>query len=120
MTAGDLHDRLAWIATLNCDALLNYGRADFTLWLRYALQAVQQVGGPMRQEQACCALLTFELGKEPVALMLTIKAPEKLEAPSMRCSRRSLRRGPAIERRLTPGRYPFGREGLLTRVGGPQ
>jgi hypothetical protein len=77
LTAGGLRDRLAWIATLNRDALRGYDRADLTLWLRYAPQAVQQVGKLMRKEQACCAFLTFEMHEETDAVTLTIKAPEE-------------------------------------------
>jgi len=31
----------------------------------------------MRQEQACCAFLMFEMHEEPDAAILTIKAPEE-------------------------------------------
>jgi hypothetical protein len=72
--------RLAWIATLNRGALRGYDRADLSLRLRYAPQAVQQVGELMRQEQACCAFLTFEMYEEPDAVTLTIKAPEEARA----------------------------------------
>ena len=34
----------------------------------------------MRQEQACCAFLTFEMREAPDAVMLTIKAPEAAQA----------------------------------------
>jgi hypothetical protein len=61
LTAGDLRNRLAWIAMLNRDALGGYDRADLTLRLRYAPQAAQQVWELMLQEQACCAFLTFEM-----------------------------------------------------------
>ncbi len=77
LTAGDHRDRLAWIATLNRDALRGYDRADLTLRLRYARQAVQQVAELMRQEQACCAFLTFEMHEQTDAVTLTIKAPEE-------------------------------------------
>ena len=80
LTAGDLRDRLAWIAALNRDALPGYDRADLTLRLRYALHAVQHVGELMRQEQACCAFLTFEMREESDAVTLTIKAPEEARA----------------------------------------
>jgi hypothetical protein len=80
LTAGDLRDRLAWIATLNSDALRGYDRANLTLRLRYAPQAVQQVRELMRQEQACCAFLTFEMHEESDAVTLTIKAPEEARA----------------------------------------
>jgi len=77
LTAGDLRNRLAWIATLNRDALRGYDRADLTLRLRYAPHAVQQVGELMRQEQACCAFLTFEMHEETDLVTLTIAAPEE-------------------------------------------
>ena len=79
LTAGDLRDRLAWIAALNRDALRGYDRADLTLRLRYAPDVVQQVRKLMRQEQACCAFLTFEMHEEPDAVTLTIKAPEEAQ-----------------------------------------
>ena len=66
LTVGDLRDRLAWIATLNRDALRGYDRADLTLRLRYAFQAVQQVGELMRQEQACCSFLTSRCTRSPM------------------------------------------------------
>ena len=34
----------------------------------------------IRQEQACCAFLTFEMHEEPDAVTLTIKAPEEARA----------------------------------------
>ena len=77
LTADGLRDRLTWIATLNRDALRGYDRADLTLRLRYAPQAVQRVGELMRQERACCAFLTFEMHKERDVVTLTIKAPEE-------------------------------------------
>ena len=77
LTASDLRDRLAWIATLNRDSLRGYDRSGLTLQLRYAPQAVQQVGELMRQEQACCAFLTFEMHEQTDAVILTIKAPEE-------------------------------------------
>jgi hypothetical protein len=80
LTAGDLRDRLAWISMLNRDALRGYDRADLTLRLRYAPQAVQHVRNLMRQEQACCAFLTFEIHEQPDEVTLTIKAPERARA----------------------------------------
>ena len=34
----------------------------------------------MREEQACCAFLTFEMHKEPDVVTLTIRAPEEARA----------------------------------------
>ena len=80
LTPGDLRDRLAWIAALNRDALRGHDRADLTLRLRYAPQAVQQVRDLMRQEQACCAFLSFEIHEQPDEVTLTIKALEPARA----------------------------------------
>ena len=80
LTAAGLRDRLAWIATLNRDALRGYDRADLTLRLRYVPQAVQQVRKLMTQEQACCAFLTFEMHTEPDAVTLMITVPEEVRS----------------------------------------
>ena len=42
-----------------------HDRADLTLRLRYAPEAVQHVRNLMRQEQACCAFLSFEMHEQP-------------------------------------------------------
>ena len=73
---GDFRDRLAWIAELTRDALRDYERADLTLKLRYAREAVQRVQEMVRKERACCAFLTFEVREQAHELWLTIKAPE--------------------------------------------
>ena len=73
---GEFRDRLGWIAELTRDALLGYDRADLTLQLRYAPEAVQRVRELMRKEQACCGFLTFEMREHADEVWLTIKAPE--------------------------------------------
>jgi hypothetical protein len=73
---GDFKDRLAWIADLTRDALRGYDRADLTLKLRYASEAVQCVRELMCKEHACCAFLTFEMLEHADEVWLTIKAPE--------------------------------------------
>jgi hypothetical protein len=73
---GDFQDRLAWIAELTRDALRGYDRADLTLKLRYASEAVQCVRDLMCKERACCAFLTFEMLEHADEVWLTIKAPE--------------------------------------------
>jgi hypothetical protein len=67
LTAGDLRERLSWIAALNSDALRGYDRADLMLQLRYFPWAREQMGALMRQEQACCAFLPFGMHDEPDA-----------------------------------------------------
>jgi len=80
LTAGELRERLAWIAMVNRNGLRGYDRADLTLQLRYAPQAVQHVRELIRKEQACCAFLTFELSEQPDEVRLMIKAPEAARA----------------------------------------
>ena len=80
LTTGDLRDRLAWIAALNHDALRSHDRANLTLQLRYAPQAMQRVRDLVCQEQVCCAFLSFELCEQPNEVRLTIKAPEEARA----------------------------------------
>jgi hypothetical protein len=74
---GDFRDRLAWIAELTRDALQGYERADLTLKLRYAREAVPRVQEMVRKERACCAFLTFEMREQADEVWVTIKAPEE-------------------------------------------
>jgi hypothetical protein len=48
LTAGDLHDRLAWIATLYRDVLRGYVRADLTKVIRAGLWSQAQGGWDRR------------------------------------------------------------------------
>lgn len=69
-------DRIAWIAALNEDALLGHERHDRQLDLRYAPRARARVSELVRNEQACCSFLCFELRDDVDAIRLTITAPE--------------------------------------------
>ena len=74
---GEFKDRLAWIAALNKDALRKYQRRDLVLELSYALEARERVREMVRNEQACCAFLAFELHETGNEIRLTVTAPEK-------------------------------------------
>lgn len=76
LTGASLQDRIDWIARLAKDALRSHERDDLTLRLRFAPRAVDSVRRMVREEQVCCAFLTFELQARPDELLLTIKAPE--------------------------------------------
>ena len=76
----ELQDRLAWIATLMCDALQGSERDDLTLRLRFASEAIRRVREMVRKEQACCGFLTFEIDERPDEAWLTITAPEAARA----------------------------------------
>jgi hypothetical protein len=76
LAPGAFKDRLAWIAALNKDALRKYARRDLVLELSYALEARERVHELVRNEQACCAFLAFELHEAGNEIRLTVTAPE--------------------------------------------
>lgn len=76
LAPGEFRDRLAWIAALNKDALRKYERRDLVLELSYALEARERVREMVRNEQACCAFLAFELHEVGNEIRLTVTAPE--------------------------------------------
>jgi len=68
--------RLAWIGSLTRDSLRGHERRDLVLDLRYAPEAAARVGEMVRNEQACCSFLTFDLRETSDEIRLTITAPE--------------------------------------------
>ncbi|WP_245309686.1 hypothetical protein [Bradyrhizobium jicamae] len=76
LAPGAYEDRLAWIAALNKDALRSHERHDLVLELHYAIEARARVHEMVRNEQSCCAFLTFELQESRNDICLTITAPE--------------------------------------------
>jgi hypothetical protein len=76
LAPGAFKDRLTWIAALNQDALRSYERQDLVLELVYSLEAREHVHEMLRNEQACCAFLAFELHEVGNEIRLTITAPE--------------------------------------------
>ena len=77
LARGAFNARLASIAALNKDALRSYARRDLVLELRYAPEARERVLEMVRNEQACCAFLAFELDEVGNEIRLTITAPER-------------------------------------------
>jgi len=77
LAPGEFKDRLASMAALNKDALRTYARRDLVLELRYAPEARERVLEMVRNEQACCAFLAFELDEVGNEIRLTITAPER-------------------------------------------
>lgn len=75
--AGDFRERIAWIAALNRDALVAQVRSDLAIRLDYRAAAVERVRQMMRQEQSCCAFLSFALDEGPDLVSLTVTAPEE-------------------------------------------
>jgi hypothetical protein len=69
-------DRLAWMAALNKDTLRKYQRRDLVLELSFAPEARERVREMVRNEQACCAFLGFELHEAADEIRLTVTVPE--------------------------------------------
>lgn len=76
LSSKDLQERRAWIADLAGDSLLNHQRRDLALCLWCKSDAAARVREMVRQEEACCAFLKFEMHEQPNVVRLTIKAPE--------------------------------------------
>ena len=76
LEAGDYKARLAWIAALNAEALRGAVLHGLRLELTYAAAARERVRQMVRQEQACCAFLGFEVREDAEAIRVTIEAPE--------------------------------------------
>ncbi|WP_247509941.1 tetratricopeptide repeat protein [Bradyrhizobium sp. 157] len=76
LAPGAYKDRMAWIGALTRDALRSHERRDLVLDLRYAPEARDRVRELVRNEQACCSFLSFDLREEPNEIRLTITAPE--------------------------------------------
>jgi hypothetical protein len=77
LQAGDYKERLAWIAELGSDGLLDVSRDDLRLELKYAASVADRVSEMVRKEQQCCAFLTFDLSEVDEGVRLTITAPER-------------------------------------------
>lgn len=76
LAPGAFKDRIAWINALARDALRSHERRDLVLDLHYAPEARDRVREMVRNEQACCSFLTFDLREEPNQIRLVITAPE--------------------------------------------
>jgi hypothetical protein len=76
LAPGEFKDRVASIAVLNKDALREYERRDLVLESSYALKARERVRDMIRNEQACCAFLSFDVREVKDEIRVTVTAPE--------------------------------------------
>jgi hypothetical protein len=75
LAPGAYKDRMDAIGALTRDALRSHERRDLVLDLRYAPEARDRVRELVRNEQGCCAFLSFELREGGHEIRLTITAP---------------------------------------------
>lgn len=105
LQAGDYQKRLAWIAELARDGLLEVSRKDLRLELTYAASVADRVREMVRMERHCCAFLDFELSETAQGVRLAITVPdhvreladglfEQFVPASGLSARRPLRRSP--------------------------
>jgi hypothetical protein len=80
LAPGAFMDRLASINALVRDALRGHERRNLVLDLRFTPEARDRVREMVRNEQACCSFLTFDLREAPDEIRLTITAPEAARA----------------------------------------
>jgi len=76
LDAGNLNERLEWIADLNARALRRSRRDDLRLALDYEPGAIEEVRRMVAGEQDCCAFLAFDIAALDDVVRLTIVAPE--------------------------------------------
>lgn len=73
----ELRGRLAWLAKLRQDALIEARREDLRLELLFTADARERVEALVKQEKSCCSFLAFALEETPRGIRLTIEAPEE-------------------------------------------
>ncbi len=77
LSAGDVHQRLAWIADLNQRRLVRHRRDDLTLSLVYDREARPDVDRLVAQESECCPFLAFRVEDGVDGIVMTVTAPEE-------------------------------------------
>lgn len=80
LSPDEFKGRLAWIEKLTAEALLTHHVKDGTAHLFYRAGAKDRVKQLVRQEQACCGFLRFEMADHVAGVALTITAPAEARA----------------------------------------
>lgn len=80
LSPAEFKDRSAWIAKVTTEALLTHHIQGGTAHLIYRREAKDLVEQLVRQEQACCGFLHFEMTEHPSGIAVTITAPEEAKA----------------------------------------
>lgn len=77
LDAGNLKERLAWIANLNAKSLKSSTRDGLTLVLDYDRSAAEDVRAMVASEQSCCSFLDFDVTEHPDLVRISIAASEE-------------------------------------------
>lgn len=75
LTPNEFKDRAAWLPRLADDALLAHRIHGGTAHLLYRLEAKEAVEQLVRQEQACCSFLRFEMARTALGIEVSVAAP---------------------------------------------
>jgi hypothetical protein len=76
LTPGEFKERVSWIRDLAGESLLCVRREPLALHLTYDVAAADRVCEMVRNEEACCAFLRFNLRSDARGIHLTITPPE--------------------------------------------
>ncbi len=79
LSAAELPARLAQMAELGRDALVDVELSGTHATLRFAAGARERVTSVVAVESACCAFLAMQVSDEPDGVVLDITAPEDAE-----------------------------------------
>jgi len=77
LTPDAFQDRVGWLRKLANESLLFSRRTPLSLHLIYEDAVTERVRELVRQEQACCAFLRFNVHEESDGVHLTVTAPEE-------------------------------------------
>jgi hypothetical protein len=80
LTPGEYKARVARIRDLAARSLRSARRDDLRLVLTYAPEAAEEVRALVREEQACCAFLRFDIQDDALGIDVTVTAPEEARA----------------------------------------
>ena len=75
LSPGEFKTRAAWIAQVTDTALMAYRIDGGTAHLLYRAEVKEAVEQLIRQEQACCGFLSFQMAETALGIQVNIAAP---------------------------------------------
>ena len=80
LSGADFKERALWLTELKKRALIRHRLDGLSVHLVYRLEAAADVEKMVRQEQACCAFLHFDLQRTATGIELKVTAPVEAAA----------------------------------------